>query len=320
MNRQLQNLSNMRARLNFRGGAAQQDRMIKDKKRTLDRVVKYSYQGAKLKKINSNSLFAGLINPNKLKPDYDDKIVSIDFDAGFAPGTVFEWTNTGTTWLVYLQDLTELAYFKGDIRRCRYYISWEDENDVVHGTYAAIKGPAETRINYIQKSGISVDTPNLSLHLMMPQTKETLEYFKRYSKFYLKGISEFDEQICWRVEAKDSISMPGILEIVAVEYYANEIEDDIEAGVVGGLVASTIEPENNGSEIEGETFIKPLNSYTFTYKGFENAEWKISNNVPIAIESINGKTITVMWEDTYDGQFELSYGITTKTVVVEPLF
>lgn len=313
-------LQNMRTRLNFRGGVAQQDRMIKDKKRTLDRVVYYSYQGAKLKKLDSDSIFRGLINPNKLKPDYDDKIVSIGYEAGFTSGTVFDWLNTGTKWLVYLQDLTELAYFKGDIRRCRYEIFWENEDGKICSTYAAIKGPVETRINFVQKNGISIDVPNHSLTIMMPQSKETLEYFKRYSKFYLKGISEFDEQICWRVEAKDSISMPGILEVTAVEYYANETEDNIDEGIVGGLIVNPVNPEDNGNLISGETFIKPLTSYTFTYEGSEIADWVISKQAPVAIEEINGNTITIMWENTYDGQFELSYGNTTKTVVVEPLF
>lgn len=36
-------LSNMIARLNHRGGSAQQDRMIADKRKTLDRAVLYSY-------------------------------------------------------------------------------------------------------------------------------------------------------------------------------------------------------------------------------------------------------------------------------------
>ena len=56
------------------------------------------------------------------------------------------------------------------------------------------------------------------------KNETTLEYFKRYSKFYLKE----DTSICWRVEATDAISMPGILEINAVEYYVNEFEDDQE--------------------------------------------------------------------------------------------
>jgi hypothetical protein len=43
-------------------------------------------------------------------------------------------------------------------------------------------------------------------------------------------------QVCWRVEALDWISTPGILEIAAVEYYANKDEDDIENGIVGALI------------------------------------------------------------------------------------
>ena len=58
-----------------------------------------------------------------------------------------------------------------------------------------------------------------------------MKYFKRYGKFYLKdNINDPDNKICWRVEATDSISTKGILEITAVEYYANETEDDTEKG------------------------------------------------------------------------------------------
>jgi hypothetical protein len=31
-----------------------------------------------------------------------------------------------------LQDLTELAYFRGDIRKCSYEIKWEDEDGNLH--------------------------------------------------------------------------------------------------------------------------------------------------------------------------------------------
>ena len=54
----------MQARLNASGGVAQQDRMIKDKRETLDRVVKYSYQGAKVQKLGSETIAYALINPN----------------------------------------------------------------------------------------------------------------------------------------------------------------------------------------------------------------------------------------------------------------
>jgi len=78
-----------------------------------------------------------------------------------------------------------LAYFRGEIRRCDYTIAWKDGEGNVHSTYAAIRGPVETKINYIQKHSISIDTPNHSLNIYMPKTKYTLEYFKRYAKFYL---------------------------------------------------------------------------------------------------------------------------------------
>jgi hypothetical protein len=91
-----------------------------------------------------------------------------------------------------------------------------------------MRGPVETKIDYIQKVGISVDNPNHSLHILMPKNKYTTAYFKRYARFYVPDADMPEKNICWRVEAFDSMSTPGILEITAVEYYANETEDDIE--------------------------------------------------------------------------------------------
>jgi hypothetical protein len=152
---------------------------------------------------------------------------------------VFEWINTGTYWLVYLQELTELAYFRANIRKCSYEIEWNDEDGNSHKTYCALRGPVETQINTLQKHTISIDTPNYSLNLLMPKTKETLKFFKRYAKFYIGGIEDGDTNFCWRVEAVDALSMPGILEVNAEEYYANEFEDD---GIkAGALIASSLD-------------------------------------------------------------------------------
>jgi hypothetical protein len=78
-----------------------------------------------------------------------------------------------------------LAYFRGDIRKCSYEIAWEDDEGNLQKTYAAVRGPVETKINFIQKHGISVDTPNHSLNIIMPRNDYTINYFKRYKKFYL---------------------------------------------------------------------------------------------------------------------------------------
>ena len=167
------------------GGNRQQERMIQSKRRSLDHAVWNSYQAAEIIKVDAENRqpVRALINPNKLKQDYDDKIISVGYEYNFKVGTVFEWLGTKTYWLVYLQDLTELAYFRGDIRRCSYEIIWE-EDEKQYKTYAAIRGPVETKINFIQKNGISVDQPNHSLNILMPKNEHTLEYFRKYSKFY----------------------------------------------------------------------------------------------------------------------------------------
>jgi hypothetical protein len=308
------------ARLTQHGGNAQQERMIRDKRRSLDHATWYSYQAAEVVKLDASDRkpVRALINPNKLKQDYDDKILSVGFEYNFKPGTVFEWLGTDTYWLVYLQDLTELAYFRGDIRRCSYEIKYVDDEGVRHSIYAAVRGPVETKINFIQKHGISVDTPNHSLSLLMPKNEHTLEYFKRYNKFYLQG-----DDTCWRVEATDWISTPGILEVVAVEYYANETEDDVEAGIVGALVPEPVDPNPDiAIGIEGETFIKVKRAYKYKFTGYESHRWELGSKCPVKVEidPTDPRNVTITWTQGYSGQFDLYYGDYKKTIVVESLF
>lgn len=300
----------MNSRLRFRGGN-QQERMIKDKRETLDRVVLYSYQGATVRKIDTTDSVPALINPNQLKQDYDDKIISVGYEYNFKPGDVFEWERTGTKWLIYLQDLTELAYFKGNIRKCNYEIKWKDSKSNIKSTFAAIIGPKETKIDSTQTNGISLDSPNHSLNLLLPMNDDTLNQFKRYSEFYLQNI-------CWRVEATDTISMPGVLEINAVEYYKNETADDVEKGIVDGLIVEEI-PEPASGEIEGEIFIKPKRTYTYKYTGSLDSSWTYDAKLPLEVK-VNGKEITLKWTKTYTGQFVLKYADEEKTIVVESLF
>ena len=335
----------MAARLKTAGGFPQQDRMIRDKRRSLDNATKFSYQGAWVKRQlydftpamegeREASPVRALINPNKLKQDYDDKIISIGFEHGFQCGDVFEWHNTKSYWLIYLQDLTELAYFRGDIRRCRYEIEWRDENNKQCRTYVAVRGPVETKIDYIQKHGISVDNPNFSLHLLMPKNKDTVKKFKRYSKFYLQGMDDGDEKTCWRVEVINTVSTPGIIEINAVEYYANETKDDIDNGIVDAFVVKPLDPNtgvNQNFEVFGDTFIKPKKQYNYYINYAQKGQWYIDAKVPVKfntyIDNNGNNAISVQWEQSYSGQFDIWFGSSDKklanyikTIVVESLF
>ena len=315
----MDNFDLMRERLRARGGTVQQARMIKDKKEALKRAIKYSYQGAQVQAIGKSEPAIALINPNTVKQDYDDKVISIDFDYDYSVGTVFEWSNTGTKWLIYLQDLTELAYFKGDIRKCNYEIKWEDKDDEgkthKYTTYVALTGPSEKKIDSSITEGISLDSPNYSLHFYMPNNEYTSKYFDRYTKFYLQGLPT-----CWRIEAVDRISMPGILEVYAYEYYANEHEDNIQEGIVGDLIVEPIIPNDTEHPIKGNVFIKPKQVCVYTCEGAGPDSWSWDTKMPIKKISTNGNQITIKWDASYSGQFDLYCNQVKKTIVVESLF
>lgn len=324
----------MRKRLEWQGGIQQEDRMIKDKYRTFLKTLKYSYQGCDVQLIQkySNCLsaelnnidedisqgqqFRALINPDKLKQDYDDKILSIDYSSNYQPGDVFKWVGTDTYWIIVLQELTEDAYFRGDIRRCKYKIKFIDENGDWQSTWAAIRGPVETAIDSIQKNQIRIDRPNWSLHILLPQNEKTIKFFDRYSKFLFAGK-------CWHVNAVDSISMKNILEINAEEYYIDRDADDIENEMKDGLIIEQIDPSPN-SKIIGETFIKPNISEIYSVEN-SGGSWSIdSKDVPVCIKQLDDKTISLTWKKMISGQFTLLYknGAETleKVIVVESLF
>lgn len=320
----IEGIVNQRVRLIRHGGVAQQERMIYDKRRSLDSALLYSYQGANISKVgDEQNSFRALINPNKLKMDYDDKIVSVGYEYGLQPGDVFHWLGTNTYWLIYLQDITELAYFRGNIRKCSYQVHWKDE-DGLHSSWIALRGPVETKIDYIQKHQISIDKPNYTLNILMPKTEAALKYFQRYAKFYLQD----SDSTCWRVTAVDHVATPGIIEFTAIEYYANEDEDDIENGLVGVLKPIPIDPneEQVNRIIQGETFIKPYIHYYYQYvnPNSDNSiyEWSIDNDkkpIELAINPNNPCEVQLIWRASYSGQFKLLCNGVEKIIIVESL-
>ena len=94
------------------GGYHQQERMIKDKLKSLEKACLYSYQAGEVRDINAKVLntYRALINPNKLKQDYDDKIISIQYEAGFK-----ELKRILTTTLILIfPDPTEPQQYEDD--------------------------------------------------------------------------------------------------------------------------------------------------------------------------------------------------------------
>lgn len=329
----MNNLDMMRKRLGWQGGIHQEDRMIKDKWRTFQRTLLYSYQACTVGMVQKYDtvlpastsfeardsdpprFFRALINPDKVKQEYDDKVLSIDYDTGFEPGDVFQWMKTDTHWIIYTQEITEDAYFRGEIRRCRHIIKFKDDDGNVWSTWAAIRGPIETQIDSIQKNQERIDEPNLSLNILMPLNEITRQAFERYKEFIFNGR-------CWRVKAHDTVSMKNVIEVNAEEYYINRDMDDVENEVVDGLVIQPVDPSPE-SGIEGLTFIKPKIPSTYSVD-VDGGLWQVLNNAPVTVTRIDSKTVSITWDKMISGQFVLCWVKDTdmreKTIVVESLY
>ena len=191
-------LDNLKSRLNYQGGIAE-GRFQKDKLNTLKKALLYSYQ-AETAILADGREFRCLINQNKLSSDYDNKIISIPYkdiclnkpkvgktsegeeEIGLKPGDVFEWKETKTKWIVYLEYLEEDAYFRGQIRKCEAEV---EIDDVKYPVY--IRGPVETTIQWNQKSNITWNNLNYSLIIYITKNEQTLDYFHRFTKVKIDG-------------------------------------------------------------------------------------------------------------------------------------
>lgn len=330
----MDNFTMMKKRLEWQGGIHQEDRMIKSKWVTLQRALKYSYQACTIEMAQPNTMVLdadpnaidpdmsifqtarALINPDKVKQDYDDKIISIDYKYNYEPGDVFEWKATDTFWIIYTEEITEDAYFRGEIRRCRHKIKFKDDQGNWYLTWAAIRGPVETQIDSIQKNQVRIDRPNMSLNILMPLNEKTRQAFDRYSEFLFDGK-------CWRVHTTNSISMRNVLEINAGEYYIDRDTDDVEQEMKDGLVIEPVDPSPQ-STIIGETFIKPRIAETYTAPESGGCWRVLEMGCPVEINQLSDTTVSLIWQKSTSGQFTLQWnkGLSTdtKTIVVESLF
>ena len=308
----LENLELFKMRARAADNDRQHSRMVLDKKRSMHRALLYSYQAAWIKKDNDPEAewVRALINPDKVKFDYDEKIVSVDWEYGFKPGDTFEWgKGTGSHWIILKPEDTELAYFRGNIRRCQYLVAVDPETHEEFGQWMAIRGPVETKINTIQKAGLVVDVPNLTLDIYMTYSEQNKRTFERYKRF------KFDNRY-WKVTAPDFISTPGIIEISALEDY--ECHED-------EMFIRVEEPEVINSDILGPSSVKPFDTVTFTCE--LPGEWTIklpaekNKEINDVLEyTITDTSIEVTWITTLSGSYILERGGIEKTVIVESLF
>lgn len=314
----MENLNLLKLRAKHANNDRQHDRMVKDKLRSLHRALLYSYQTAWIKKdgVEDADYVRALINPDKVKFDYDEKIVSVEYEHGFGPGDTFEWKNTGTHWIILKQEMTEVAYFRGNVRRCQELLITDPKTGDKVSIWAAVRGPVETKLNTVQKAGLVANVPNMTLQLYIPKTEQNMRLFERYVTF------EFGGRF-WQIVAPDTISTPGIIEIPAVEDYECHHSD---------LLVEVIDPnppvEEYEDTIEGETFVKPLEQSIYTVTSYNpNLNWIVtlaSDNKDVEDtvewEIREDGSIAVTWISMVSGSYVLKYGDLEKTIIVQSLF
>lgn len=141
-------------------------------------------------------------------------------EIGMKEGDTFCWKENGSRWLVYLRRLEETAYFRANIRRCRYILTLGNGSKY----WVYVRGPVEQSILWSQVSNNYFNKLNYTLMVYITSNEETLEYFHRFKKIMINGQP-------WEVQVADSISTPGIITITLKETYNNTAETDIDKAV-----------------------------------------------------------------------------------------
>lgn len=272
-------------RLRYQGGN-QQERFIKDKLNSLKKALLYSYQAATATLADGRE-FRCLINPDKNKPAYDNKIISIPYkdvclnkprvgkttegeeQIGMKPGDVFTWKETNTHWLVYLEAIEEDAYFRSEIRRCDQQV---EINKTKYWVY--LRGPVETSIEWTQKSQIEWNTLNYSLVMYITADKNTNEYFERFKT--IKVIDpRYNKEKTWQVVGVDPYYGDGILQIFLDEFFENSIADAVAAEKQ--KQTSQVNPTNETAAlISGPTEVQQYSKAYYEIQNAENGHWYLS--------------------------------------------
>lgn len=278
-------IENLKKRIEYQGGFPQESRMIKDKLRSLKKALLYSYQAATAI-LKDDREFRCLINSDKNKPAYDNKILSIPFkdiclnqpiigtrtqgqvDVPIAEGDVFIWKETNTHWLVYLRYLEEDAYYRFEIRRCDQQIEIDGKSYWVY-----LRGPVQTSIDWSQKAKVEWNSLNYSLVMYITADETTRDYFYRFQKVKIID-PRSDKRKTWQVAGVDPYYGDGIIQVFLDEYFENMYEDIVneenkmmkQPNLIGGSVPY----------IEGPLQVKQYSKEHYLIHNATGGKWYIN--------------------------------------------
>lgn len=288
----MRGLDMMKTRIGFLGEGAD-ERLVEGKLRSMHAALENSYQAEWVifnKGTSHKRKFKALINPDKLKDDYDKKIISIDFEAGAKIGDVFYWERTNTYWMIILQHYEEEAYFRGSIQRCDYQL---DING--HKYWIYLRGPVETTTQWRQKHKIEMNDLNYSLLMYIVKNEETLEFFSRHQIVNFNGHR-------WKIAATDKYSSNGYIQVYLDEYFDNEFEETSE-------IEEEVIIDNGVPYIDGPQNVTALDcSIVYQIKNISNGEFVV-NSDKVKIVKTDMNTCVIDITSGKSGSFDIIYKV-----------
>lgn len=284
-------MKTLASRLTYNGGN-QLNRIKMNKLRSFKAALKNDYNSRMIKVPNKSAWPCLLVNNTSgLKSDYDRKRLSVEFDAGLDSGDVFEVLDDGTHWMIYLPTLTETAYLRTEVIRCRYTLDVDGQTYWIY-----LQGPTEMDATWFQKKGIHYDEPNWSGTIYIKKDNRTINFFHRFTKIQIEGHT-------WEVHVVDELSVPGIIELEIREFYDDPIADlpqVLPEGCHEILGRESVEQDNEYGYMIRKEYVNP--SYS----------WRVEGNSRVEIESQAGDTCNVIVHDGAIRGFKVIYGDKTS--------
>lgn len=287
---------------------------------------------------DTEPLFRCLINHDKLKVDYQDKIISIPFmqpplgenqsiETDFHNGTVFKWVHGNkeewtpdTYWIVYMQYSQETAYFRAEIRKADEEIEIvtidEEGNENTVTYHGWMTGPNETTALWNVKKGVVWNDMNYTKLLYITKDEDTLAFFQRFDRIIINGKP-------WQVQAynesystnKRGDAETGIIRVALKETYTNTpqfVKETIEDLNKKQVEKQAYDTTHTQGYIDGPAEAAPYDRLTYIAKNLDPAEWSISDPTlaKIVSTSEDGKTVKVDILTGFSNKegFEISYG------------
>ena len=215
------NLDLYRKRQEAYGGSSSIDKLDYRNKQLFNRALQESFNAEEV--VLNNKDWRALILEDKLTLELDQKWIGMPLESNLKPGDVIHVKRNDVRWIMVQTDLSERSFCRCVGQRCVTEITWRDEDDNVHSSWAALRGPTETSIKTEARKHILFDQGNEKVALWLPDTPET-KSLRRYKHIMVKGET-------WEIASVDYLTTPGILELNLVEAQDNRDLDNTSLGI-----------------------------------------------------------------------------------------